>query len=77
MISVDRIVVNSDGQACPPDLAKDIFQLEPEVAFKREDGWTLGAPAEYELVAFTLWKGDWTHFSRDMENWISIDEYFN
>ncbi len=75
MIQLDRVVYNFSGDATTPRKAFEVYNVLPEVGFKRNDGWTLGAPRSLELVAFSLWKGDWTHFSRDGETWIPIEEY--
>ena len=72
--SLDRVVYNAEGDATTPRQAAAEYGVHPEIAFLRNDGWTLGAPKKLELVAFTLWKGDWTHFMRD-DTWIPIDQY--
>lgn len=72
MIQPTRVVINADGDAVP--LAR--ANADISIVFRRMDGWTLAAPKELELVAFALWKGDWTHFSRDLENWLPIEDFF-
>ena len=74
MITVRRVIVDSEGLGESVDRAAE-RGIHPQIAFLRNDGWSLGAPKKYELVAFTLWKGDWVSFSRDMETWLPIEQY--
>ena len=77
MITLDRVVYSSEGDATTPRRAFEEYGVRLSIAFKRNDGWTLGAPRHLELVAFSLWKGDWTHFSKDGQEWLPIEEYLN
>jgi hypothetical protein len=51
-----RIVINSDGEAVPPN--KDNIKLI-EVVFVRKDGWSLGAPFHLIEVARKMWDDEW------------------
>ena len=67
----DRIVVSADGQAVH-------FYRSPhwEIAFIRNDGWTLGATKEFEHVAYRMWHTDWLAFMRPGEREATpISEY--
>ena len=77
MIALSRVVYNADGDATTPKRAYEEYGVKSAVAFLRGDGWSLGAPHSLELVAFSLWKGDWTHFSKDGETWIPIEKYLD
>lgn len=56
----DRVVITRDGVAVPPHRASKLG-IEPEVGFLRNDGWSLGAPKGFEMVAYRMWPGEWTH----------------
>lgn len=77
IIKINRVIYNEEGDATTPKIAFEEFGIRPSVAFLRNDGWSLGAPRPLELVAFSLWKGDWTHFSKDGEVWQPINLYLN
>jgi hypothetical protein len=47
-----------------PDHAREQYNLNPEVIFIRNDGWTLGAPRGLEWIAFQQWAGEWIGFLR-------------
>lgn len=78
----NRIVVDKNGQAAPPSEAHR-RNVKPTVGFKRQDGWCLGAPAEFETEALRMWATEWTHFVRipdriDPKNlpcWLPIAHY--
>lgn len=60
----DRVVINEDGEATTPKLAREQHRIVPDVIFIRFDGWALAAPEFLERVAYQLWQNDWTHFVR-------------
>ena len=60
----DKVVVNENGLAVRPSEACHIYGVFAKVIFCREDGWTLGAPAELERVAFGTWADKWIGFAR-------------
>ncbi len=82
----DRIVINSEGEAVrlhstvvqpvlgQPDKVTEVARWA--IAFIRSDGWTLGAPKEFEHVAYRMWHEDWIAFMRpgDREA-TAISEY--
>lgn len=59
-VMLNRVVIKADGTAVNPVKAKREYQIEPGVIFVRNDGWTLGAPAHLENVAFNMWRDEWT-----------------
>lgn len=55
------------------------YGIVPDIVFIRNDGFTLGAPTHLEHAAYSLWKGQWTHFLRrpvitplPMEEYVEI-----
>ena len=69
----DRIVINYEGEAWSYKRAFDVLGITPDVAFRRKDGWVLGAPKEFEHVARRMWEDEWTHIIRKGETeWIPI-----
>ena len=60
----DRVVINTDGDAIDSKHAREQYNLNPEVIFIRNDGWTLGAPRGLEWIAFQQWAGEWIGFLR-------------
>jgi len=54
-----RVVVSGDGEAKPPLKAKREDDIEPDIIFIRDDGWSLGAPAVFKEVADGMCAGDW------------------
>lgn len=63
----DRVVINSGGEAVPPRRAREEHGIDPTVIFIRDDGWSLGAPADFEQVAHKLWANEWIAFVRKPE----------
>ena len=55
----DRVVIDREGEALPPERAKRDHNVVPDVVFLRDDGWTLGAPRSLADVARSMWAGDW------------------
>lgn len=63
----DRVVINDDGEALPWPRARQEHNILPEIIFVRDDGWTLGAPRQFEKTAFQLWADKWIYFARKPE----------
>jgi hypothetical protein len=59
-----RVVVNENGLALPPDVAMLQYAVGAKVIFQRNDGWTLGAPPQFERIAWELWRDQWLCFAR-------------
>ncbi len=73
---VSRVIVDVDGTAVSPNIAKHQYAIFPEIVFLRNDGWSLGAPEAFEMIAFDLWREDWTHFTRRPAiQWTEIENY--
>jgi len=53
-----RVMIHPD-EATTPQRAKSEHRIIPVVVFIRDDGWTLGAPAELEEAAQRTWEGSW------------------
>jgi len=70
-----RVVVNREGEAWISSRAKDAGFV-PEIIFRRNDGWTLGAPDHLEHVAYGLWEKEWTHFARRGDEFFSRIETY-
>ena len=75
MIEINRVITDDEGTGQAPRRAAE-KGISPEVVFLRKDGWTLGAPRQYESIAYDMWSDEWTHFSRDGKTWKPISEYF-
>lgn len=54
-----RVVINHHGEAASYRAAMTVHHMLPLTIFVRGDGWTLGAPAGLEMVAYNTWAGDW------------------
>lgn len=63
----DRVVINYESEAWTPTRAEEILDITPDVGFMRNDGWCLGAPKEFEDVAYRLWADQWTHMIKKPE----------
>jgi hypothetical protein len=70
-----RVIINQDGEAVSADRAES-RGVVPDIIFKREDGWTLGTPKEFENVAYEMWADSWTHFALATDtDWTPISKY--
>jgi hypothetical protein len=58
-----RVVVSGEGEAVLPYKAQQMGVV-PDVVFVRKDGWTLGAPARWEQLAYKMWADEWVLFMR-------------
>ncbi len=54
-----RVVVSSDGEARSPMQAKKENDIESDIIFVRNDGWSLGTPNYFIRVAERMYAGDW------------------
>lgn len=59
-----RVVVNENGLALSPENAMLRYAVGAKVIFQRDDGWTLGAPQQFERIAWELWRDNWVCFAR-------------
>lgn len=76
IVGCTRVLVDSEGLGVPEGIAKDQYDITPDIIFLRNDGWTLGAPTYLENLAYIIWKDSWTHFARKGdEEWTEISEY--
>lgn len=64
MVGPARVMINAEGEAVASARAREQFGVDPDVIFIRDDGWSLGAPKQFETVAFKLWEGSWIGFLR-------------
>lgn len=72
MITPTRVLVSNDGFSLPTKKAKGPV----DVVFVRDDGWMLGSKAEWEGVAYAIWKDCWVFFIRNGdEKFTRIKEY--
>jgi len=75
-MQVTRVIVDDGGYGVPPERAKQQYDIESAIYFKRSDGWSLGAPLQFEDIAYRLWANEWTHFATSWdETWRPISEY--
>lgn len=69
-----RVVIQRDGYAVNYRRAQG-QGVNVDVVFVRNDGWTLGAPTEYEQVAYKLWPTEWVGYMRYGMDYQPISEY--
>lgn len=60
----DRVVINESGEATTSRRAREDYGILPDVIFIRNDGWSLGAPAHLERVAYEMHQGEWVGYMR-------------
>lgn len=60
----DGVVINVHGEATSSRRASRDHEVEPDVIFIRDDGWSLGAPHHLEDVAYKTWSDKWLGFMR-------------
>jgi len=76
----DRVYVrDSDGECIgvPSRIARDKYDVMPDIIFLRDDGWSLGAVrGDTESEAYNLWKNDWEFFMlRGSSEMLGIGQY--
>jgi hypothetical protein len=73
---IDRVVIDEHGEAKSAMRAQEEHSISPDIAFIRNDGWTLGAPKSFNDVAFKMWSGEWMFYA-EAPNWNlkPISEY--
>jgi hypothetical protein len=54
-----RVVINQEGVATTPLAARRDNNIEPDIIFLRDDGWTLGAPQRLAKLAHDMWADAW------------------
>jgi len=54
-----RVIINEHGEATTASRASEEYGIKPDVIFIRKDGWSVGAPKQFEQLAENMWKGDW------------------
>ena len=60
----DRVVLNRWGEAVRPETAFHEHCVCAKIIFIRGDGWAVGAPEEFEAIAYHLWQNEWREFRR-------------
>lgn len=68
----NRVVINSYGEAVAPNRAA-AKGITPDVIYVRNDGWSLGAPSQYESVACATWADCWVGVIRLAPEFKFID----
>jgi len=66
IIGPDKVMV-SDNEAVSSREARERYGIHPNIIFIRNDGWSLGAPASLEGIAFHTWADSWIGFMRKPE----------
>lgn len=59
-----RVIVNANGHAVSSVRAQQQYKVPVEIVFLRNDGWSLGAPLEFETIAYNMWKDQWVAYVR-------------
>jgi len=54
-----RVVINENGEATTPEAALRDHDLRPDIIYVRDDGWSLGTPAQFDTVASRMWEKEW------------------
>ena len=54
-----RVVISVSGEATTPRRAREDHDIFPTTIFIRDDLWSLGAPRQFEQVAYKLWEREW------------------
>lgn len=69
-----RVMVNKyESKPVSRAMAQGVL---PVIAFRRKDGWSLGAPLDLHDAAFKTWPKEWTHFWESGSDWWEeISEY--
>lgn len=76
VVPPDRVVIKESGEAVSTRRALVHHGVTPDIVFYRNDGWGLGAPDQYESLAYEMFKDEWTHFARRPSKIAHpIDEY--
>ena len=57
----DRVMINSE-EGVPSRRARDEHNVNATIIFIRDDGWSLGAPPEFEADAYRMWADKWVAF---------------
>ncbi len=72
----DRVIVDYHGQAVSAKIAKERYNIIPDIIFRRNDGWTLGTPEEFEPIAYRMWKDEWSEFKSKIDDeWTDMEDY--
>jgi len=72
----DRVMVEPAGESVPLGQAMEKHNIVPSVIFVRNDGWSLGAPAELERLAEAMYPELWIAIlRRGMKNRWEIEPY--
>jgi len=72
----NRVIVDYHGQAVPCEIAEKRYYITYDIAFKRKDGWILGASEEHEDIAYEMWKDEWVAYYRRIDGeWMEIKYY--
>lgn len=70
-----RVLVSAEGCALPPRMAETRYGIKPDIIFYREDGWSIGAPADLERYAYEMWRQSWRFFQRNGQPIKPIKQY--
>lgn len=71
-----RVVVDAEGLGVNSKRARYEYNIVPDIIFLRNDGWTLGAPKQFERVAFEMWHKEWAFFVRRPRSiWVPMEKY--
>ena len=72
-----RVIYNDYADATTPERAKQLYGVEPDIIFLRNDGWSLGASKNLENVAYNVWAGSWQYYARKGDtHFRPISEYY-
>ena len=71
-----RVMINAAGEALSSERARNIYGTTPDIIFIRDDEWSLGAPFEFEGIAYKMWQDMWVgYLCRPGTHMRTMEEY--
>lgn len=60
----NRVIYNDKGDVASKLLVLENHKIKPSIIFFRNDGWSLGAPKEFEEMAYKMYEDEWVRYAR-------------
>lgn len=76
-VGPDRVIINEHGDGVSAKRAKEIHNIIPITIFIRNDGWSLGAAEPFEVLAYQLWRDEWSHVLLQSGDCMTIETFLN
>ena len=58
-VKLNRVMYDKDGGATSPEMAKQKHGVEPVLILVRDDGWSMGVPADIGILRVASKAGKW------------------